>query len=405
MLRILWTLPVVFLGVSCQSTPDKFAAPTKIEDEVLAEQRLAIANGQAALDAGNWSAADEQFALFMRRYPVSLFSAEAHFGRGRALEGLGQPQAAIQIYRPVGEQARKTAPDTAARAYLRMSYCYEVLGDEVRLMAALADAESFGDKLPKDVRTLEIPVRKAASYMRMGQRDEARKMLKAVEKNLPDVSAISPEDQRQRHAEILVNLGSQDLQSVTPDNFLPAVDALQALQPFLWKAVTLKVAPHSQSAADQLRNSYFTLANLAFRPPTIGGGRSEESSQRHQAELQKKWVARLLESIEALKIFSADSLADGGEQLTSTLKQIEDNGRKILWGRQSLTPLTEESKVHQRPRKEGRVRSQPHFDTEKTAGKGGGQIDVPRPDLTDALVPTVEGTVAPEDPNLKKGNP
>lgn len=385
MIRLLFI--TLALGLSaCASTKSPFVAAPPAEDAALAEQRKLIETAQSALQSQNWAAAEERFTLFIRRYPVSFYSAQAFYGRGRALEGLGQPQAAIQVYRQLGEQARAAAPDMAARAYVRMSYCYESLGDETRLQAALADAENLGASLPKETRTLEIPTRKAASLMRMGRRDEARRILARVEKELPDVRASSPDDQRLRHAEILANLGSLDVKAVTPENYLPTVEALQALQPFLWKAVALRAGPWSQYAADQLRESYFTLANLAFSPPKLEVGRSQDASARYQAELQKKWVARLLESAEALKTFAAGDLADGGESLTTTLAQIEDNGRKILWGRQSATPLTEESKARQGPRKDGRVVSEPVFDAEK----GGEPAPAPRMD--------------PADPNLK-GNP
>lgn len=382
---IRFVFPAVLLLSACASTKSPFVAPPSAEDPALVEQRKAIEVAQSQLQAQNWAAAEEQFSLFIRKYPVSFYSAQAFYGRGRSLEGLGQPAAAIQVYRQLGEQARTAAPEFAARAYVRMSYCHESLGDEARLQAALVDAEKLADALPSEVRNLEIPTRKAASLMRLGRRDEARRLLAKVEKDLPDVRPMSPDDQRLRHAEILANLGTLDVKSVTPENFLPTLEALQALQPFLWKAVALRAGPWSNYAADQLRDAYFNLANLAFSPPKVEGGRSQDASARYQSELQKKWVARLLESSEALKTFAGGDLAEGGESLTGTLAQIEENGRKILWGRQSLTPLTEESKFHQAPRKEGRVRSEPMFDTEKGA---------PAPTGVDAA-----------DPNLKEGRP
>lgn len=398
MIRSLLGLATCLLLAACASTKSPFVASPNNEDPVIAEQRKAIETAQSQLQSQNWSAAEEQFTLFIRKYPVSFYSAQAFYGRGRALEGLGQPAAAIQVYRQLGEQARTAAPEFAARAYVRMSYCHESLGDEARLQAALADAEKLADALPSDVRYLEIPTRKAASLMRMGRRDEARRLLAKVEKDLPDVRPTSPDDQRLRHAEILANLGTLDVKSVTPENFLPTLEALQALQPFLWKAITLRAGAWSNHAADQLRAAYFNLAGLAFSPPKVEGGRSQESSARYQAELQKKWVARLLESSAALKTYAGGDLSEGGESLVTTLAQIEENGRKILWGRQSLTPLTEESKVHQNPRKDGRVVSEPMFDAER-----GAEVKDPPTEMTEPLIPAPKIDAA--DPNLKEGRP
>lgn len=381
------TVLCVGLGlIACQSDRSMFQAPAKMDDELVSEQRQAIAAADSALQAQNWSAAEEQFAQFTRRYPVSVFSAQAFFGRARALEGLGQYEAANKIYRNVGEQARTSSPSSAAMAYVRMSYCYEALGDETRLTAALMDAEGLGAALPADVRNIEIPTRKAASLVRKGQNDEARKILLQVEKNLPDVSLESPSELRERHAKLLLAIGSQDLQAVNVDNFLPTMDSLQALQPFLWRAGILKAQPWSQTAIEKLSGSYTTMANMAFNPPKPEAGRSELSSERFRTELQKRWVARLLEAIESLKSFSAGDLSEGGEAFVQLIKQIENNGQQILWGRQSLTPLTDESKVQHRQRKQGRVKT-----TETTDA-----VETTKDKAKDANV---------ADPNLKEGNP
>lgn len=366
MIRLAGCLLAVSLATGCATLKSPFATPVKVDEEATSEQRRFIESAQSALQAQNWATAEEQFSAFLRRYPVSVYTAQAYYGRGRALEGLGQPAAAIQVYRELGEQARTVAPEMAARAYVRMSYAYEVLGDETRGLAALADAEGLGEALPEETRRLEIPTRRAAALMRLGRKDEARRLLAKVEKELPDVSAASPENRRREHAEILLGLGTLNVGGVTPENFLPTVEAVQALQPFLWRVVRLKVSPASAAASDQLKDAYFGLAQLAFSPPKIVDGRDRDVRERAQAELQKKWVARLLESVSALKILAADDLTEGGETLVSTISQIEENGRQILWGRQTLTPLTEESKFHQGTRKEGRVISEPVFDTEKS---------------------------------------
>jgi len=364
---------VVFLG-ACQATKSVFERTVKVDEKILQEQKAAIEVAETSLEAQNWAVAEEQFSVFMRKYPVSSYSAQAYFGKARSLEGLGQYQAAVQVYRTLGEQARKTSPEQAAMAYVRMSYCYEALGDETRLMAALADADSFAEALPEEVRQLEIPTRRAASMMRRGLADEARKILKQVEKNLPDVSERSSLELRSKHARILTALGAQDLRAITPENYIATLETVQALQPFLWKAVTLKATPWSDQAAEKLRLTYFTLANLAFNPPKLDAGRSESVSARYRSELQKTWVARLLESLENLKTFSTEALSEAGGELPQLVGEIEENGRKILWGRQNLTPLTDESKVHHQLKKEVRL--------------------VSPPELAD-----------PSDPNLQEGRP
>lgn len=376
--------------MGCQATRSLFEAAPTVDAELLAEQRKEVEAAEATLLTQNWSVALEQYNAFLKRFPISRFTAQAYFGRGRALEGLGKYDEAIQVYRNSAEQARVASPEQAAMAYLRMSYCYEGVGDETRLMAALADAEAFTDHLSMEIRQLEIPTRRAASLMRRGQRNEAQKILRQVESNMPDVGPNSSSELKTKHVRLLISLGNLDLKALTSETILSYIDAVQALQGFLWKAVVLKVSPESEQAGEILHASYLALANMAFNPPSIEAGRTQQMSSRYRAELQKKWVAQLLESIEKLKKFSNEGFSEGGEKLAALFKQIEDNGQRVLWGQKPITPLTEESQVYNQIKKEGRVVSPPMFDAEKGS---------PASDPVPATPPDAA------DPNLKEGQP
>lgn len=381
----------VAVAVGCSSTTKSpYQAPVNASDDAVSEQRKAVEAAENALQSMNFVSSEELFAQFIRRYPVSVYSAQAHYGRARSLEALGRLPEAIQIYRSLGEQAQIVAPDRAAMAYLRLSYCYEAMGDEARLMAALADAERLADAkagtLSDEARTIEIPARQAASMMRRGQNNEARAILRKIEKSLPDVSPESSSELRDRHAKLLVAMGTLQLQGVNADNYLPTLDTFQALQIFLWKAVLLKSNPSSEMALERLSHGYTLFANLAFDPPQAQNGQSDAAATRLRADLQRRWVARLLESIQELKIYSDANLSQAGEAFTSLIGQIEEGSRKVLWGRSTTNPLTEESKALTTPRREGRVVSEPVFDSER------------KPVSTEKK----ESAKPDEDPNLQK---
>lgn len=374
-----------FLMLSCSSAPKSpFQEPSKSDAVQGNEHRLAVEAGERSLAAGKWKEAETQFADFVRRHPISTYSARAYYGQARSLEGQGRYPEAINLYRQVGEQARTTAPDVAAMAYLRLSFCYEALGDENRLVAALTDAETLGESLPEDIRTIQLPARRAASLLRRGQGAEARQILKKVEKALPDVNVHSPMELRQRHADLLLTMGTQQFQGLNAENYLPTLETFEALQLFLWKAMLLKSPPASDQALAQLTEGYSALSKLAFQPPAPQSGQTPASSQRWQEELQKRWVARLMESLQSLKIVAEGRVSEGGEHFASLIGKIDEKANQILWGRQSSTPLTGEA-PRSRPVKA--KKSEAHFDNSKVA-------------------PTVEDS-PPEntqDPNLQNGD-
>ena len=76
-----------------------------------------------ALDAGDWQTAADRFAQLLDSYPGTPLTQEAQFGRGRALEELGQSSAAARAYLESysGQPEGTRAPDALLRLGLTLN--------------------------------------------------------------------------------------------------------------------------------------------------------------------------------------------------------------------------------------------------------------------------------------------
>lgn len=66
--------------------------------ELAVTEKADFDRAQAALEAGDYQAAADQFAAFNQTYPGGPLAAAADLGRGKALEGLGNTKEAARAY-------------------------------------------------------------------------------------------------------------------------------------------------------------------------------------------------------------------------------------------------------------------------------------------------------------------
>lgn len=307
----------------------------------------------------NWPEAEKKLKAYIDSHPISTLSAQAKLNLGRSIEEQHRYPEALKIYREVAMEARRTAPDLAGMASLRMSACYEALGDEPHVMSALTDASSLASSLPVEMRELEIPARRAASWLRRKQYDEAKKELNRVDRALPGL--FPPEDQSKRaeEARILYSISQLSLNSLQPENFLSLLDTQERLQNYLWRAMELKVEPWSGLAEKKLSENYETFVAAAAN--------YKDHSQRKQLETRRQWMAAIVKSLEALKAYSGGDSQNVSPNFTKLVVQIEKQASGDLWSLQDSNPLTPEAKSRDQLKRQGRVISKPFFPKEKKA--------------------------------------
>ncbi|MDE4173307.1 tol-pal system protein YbgF [Phaeobacter sp. PT47_59] len=82
---------------AAQDTGTPAPLPTAAEELAVGE-RADFDAAKAALDAGSYQAAAEQFAAFNAAYPGSPLAVKADFHRGKAMEGMGDTREAARAY-------------------------------------------------------------------------------------------------------------------------------------------------------------------------------------------------------------------------------------------------------------------------------------------------------------------
>ncbi len=349
---------LILVSISCKSTYRK--PDLVVNQEIKNEQEAEVKEAIRAFDEGDFKLAEQKYQEFLTHNPVTLFTTQAKYGWARSIEEQGRAAEALAIYRDLAEQARLTAPDFAGLAYFRQSYCYEALGDEVRVASSLADATTFAKALSKEIIEIEIPARKAASWMRRGDVAKAKIELSKVDRAFPGIFPPNDQTSLKDQARILFSAGDLSLEPLKPDTFMSLIQTHEELQNYLWRASQTKVAPYAERARKKLTERYgkFMALAMSYTNP----------SKREQDENRQKWMAAVLKSLQTLKNFTGDDWGAAPQDLIAALLTVEMQANQTLWGVQDATPLTPEAKSRSSKRR-GRVVSKPFFPNEKAQEK------------------------------------
>lgn len=112
-------------------------APESGGAELAMSERADFEAAQAALEAGNYQQAAEQFAAFTTNYPGGPLSGEAHFLRGEALAAAGDTSAAARAY--LESFSGSPAGPRAADALLRLGVSLGALGQTREACVTLSE--------------------------------------------------------------------------------------------------------------------------------------------------------------------------------------------------------------------------------------------------------------------------
>ncbi|MEZ0392973.1 MAG: tol-pal system YbgF family protein, partial [Pseudobdellovibrionaceae bacterium] len=155
-----------------------------IDPRVRAEQEGELKKAELAFEKQNYNEAEDLFGEFQAKFPNSIFYQRAQFGRAKSLEALEHWSEAADLYRKTLEVTRARQPQIAAQALYHISFCYENLGDEARVLASLKDALSMKEHLTPEQAQAEIPARMAASLNRMGQTKDAEQYFRQASQGI-----------------------------------------------------------------------------------------------------------------------------------------------------------------------------------------------------------------------------
>lgn len=125
-------------------------APTGSGPELAVAEKEDFERAQAALEAGDYQAAADQFARFVEAYPVGPLTSDAHFLRGEALQKLGDTANAARAYL----NAFSGAPNgpRAPAALLKLGAALGVLGQVQEACVTLGEV---GTRFPTSAEAVE----------------------------------------------------------------------------------------------------------------------------------------------------------------------------------------------------------------------------------------------------------
>jgi tetratricopeptide (TPR) repeat protein len=340
----------LFIGGACQSIVQNHGMLISTVENPAEREQVEVA--EKLYRDGKSKEAEEAFALFVKNKPTSFYYYRAMMGQARAVFEQKRWTEAAAIYRVVEDGARDLHVEIAGQALFELSFCYENMGDENRVLASLLDAQKLQKNLPPEIGLAEIPARIAASYHRMGQENEAGKYLQLAQKGIVQIQ-IGKEptiENKKWLAEIYFHMGQFSTRQLTEDNLQAHLDTLKMIQIFTLRCVETEASPWSGLAAADLTSNYTDVLLLIMQMP-ISKSMDAAAAKREKLDRQMYFFGVLLAHIADLKSQRLILEKAGAEQdkLFTGLAEIEQKGQNFLLTSNALTPLTPEST--QRPKK------------------------------------------------------
>jgi tetratricopeptide (TPR) repeat protein len=251
-------LIIVFLLTACASKNYKSISgqPLDASKKSVLEQELKVAN--SFLEQENYNKALELFLKFKTENVSTPYYVSSVLGEARTREKLGQWSEAIKLYREVIELTRFSQPEIAAIALYQSSYCYEALGDEVKVQASLQDAFNLKEHLPNEIANAEIPARFAASYFRIGQSQKAKEYLEKAELAVFQFKS----ENSNWAAKTYFQMGYLSTNQLSSENFQAIVDTLKITQRFSLRSIEQEDAKWSPKGLENLKINYQGLIQI-----------------------------------------------------------------------------------------------------------------------------------------------
>lgn len=350
-----FSILLLFL-TSCSLLRKSEVTGASIDPRVRQEQERELKKADQALEARDFSFAEKQYSQFQLNFPNSIFYQRAQFGLARSLEEQGRWSEAAALYRLTVDATYERQKSIAAQALFELSFCYENLGDESRVLASLMEALKFKEQLSPEQRLAEIPARLAASYQRMGLVKESEEALRKAEAGIFEIQAARGHDsQPQWLAQIYHRMGRFSTNQLSYGNLQAHLDTLKMVQIFSLRGAEAQGEPWSGLAVQRLIENYRDFWNLIQQIP-LNQTINIDVAKRERAERQIHFTGQFLALINDLRLNRMPEnkdLTGAVQNLFSYLNKIESQGKELLmsFGEQNI--LTLEAQKREGLKREG----------------------------------------------------
>lgn len=267
-MRVFAVLMMSWFLVSCslfstKRSDEALLTSPEIPDFAKIEQQMKSQNFEAALASAN---------QFQATYPYSLKAQKVRFLKGNALEEMGSWTEAEQTYKAISAISERNQPEIAAMALYRLSYVYEALGDDQRVITTLFEASKYSRHLPPEVINAEVPSRLAMVYAKENNAKEAQKWLAEADKGLKKTLDTRQEPLTNDWlAQIYYNMGSISTQQLSNDNIMTIIQGQLAVQKYLIRSLQYADPIWSVKALAKLKATYLDLWKAIEAYPESSG--------------------------------------------------------------------------------------------------------------------------------------
>lgn len=223
------------------------------------EARDEFQRGLKLLDQERYAEAAKVFDRILIQSPAEEFDFVVMYNLGAAHEGLKNCKTAADSYKQVAKGSAGKFPRLEALALLRLSYAYECLGLNEKVIASLMDVRRRRKHLPEDAAKSEVPARLAAAYARMGNRTEAEKYFKEA------LNGVKFLQVKYKDSIVLADRLSESLffmgrSNVSENEFLrnpvAQVKGLELMQLYLLQAAEIGSSKWSGRAVNEILGNY-----------------------------------------------------------------------------------------------------------------------------------------------------
>lgn len=267
----------LLVNVGCQTFDSSEDKPKPKADYGLTPPELASAyeKGITYLDDEDYQRAADQFNSLVSKYPASPLNMAMLFNAGAAYEGLRDCRKAGKNFRKIVRGTNGESTKIQALALVRLSYAYECLGADKKIITSLIDAKGRDSYLDKPTKLAELPARMGGAYGRIGKHKMADKLFKQAEKGLYDMRDRNqpPQAQRDILARAMFFMGRYWYKGFHIKNHKNIFKTYEKTQSYLIRSVELDSPTWSPLSAKNLVEVYqytFKYLNAAFKNNKVG---------------------------------------------------------------------------------------------------------------------------------------
>lgn len=359
MLKVTINCIILFLFLAgCSSGPKK-ADPEQVAEERAHEEVLRNKFNQALaqMDTGDFNRSGREFKDLLKQNPSSELELLIIYNIAGSLEGLKKCEASSKRYREIINKSLGKFKKIESQAIIRLSYMYECLGDDAKLIATLLDARRYKKLLPVAVIAAEVPARLAAAYARQGNSSLAESYFAQAQMGLKTINTnIRNKDKKSETlAKTLYFMGKLDKYKINKETLPAFLTSLGYLQNYLLLSMEMNHPDWSAKSAREILITYDRL--YTFMTPAYFGSDVVRAEKKKQAYLRN--LESVLLNIDALnKMRLAERVQAEARvvnqfflQLKSKEKRFRIELSKVTTG----THLTSEARARQGLKLPGKI--------------------------------------------------